>query len=182
MANHPHDSSRPVSAAVKLAVEIYREEGDIEHLRRALSPRMRTFCEEYVVDFNATAAAIRAGYAQAYADRQAYALTHHDGCIAFIDYLSSSKESKIVSISPDYVIQKVTEIVTKEGSKDGDKLRGLELLARHLGMFIDRQEITGRDGEAIQIENQRVEEESQDFARLLNGLRKKDKETNKGLN
>jgi phage terminase small subunit len=181
MANHPHDSKRPPSAAVKLAVEIYREEGDIEPLRRALSPRMRTFCEEYVVDFNATAAAIRAGYAQEYADRQAYVLNHHVGCIAYIDYLNSSKEAKIVSVSPDYVIQKVTEIITKAGSRDGDKLRGLELLARHLGMFVDRTEITGKDGDAIRIEQQKVEEEAEGFLNVIRRISdKSDKDKNKG--
>lgn len=178
MANHPHDKNRPESAAVKLGVEIYREEGDIEPLRRALSARQRAFCEEYVVDFNGTAAVKRAGYSHNYADRMASTLQRNDGVIAYIDYLTGSKEAKITAIDPDYVISKVTQIVSAEGSKDSDKLRGLELLARHLGMFIDRTEISGKDGEAIRIENQRIEEESENF---INNIRRiADKR--KGLN
>jgi len=175
-AKHPHDSRRPESAAVKLGVEIYREEGNVEPLRHSLTPRQRAFCEEYVVDFNGTAAVIRAGYSKNYADRQAHTLLKNEGVAAYIDYLTGSKEAKITAIDPDYVIAKVTEIITKEGSKDSDKLRGLELLARHLGMFIDRQEITGKDGGAIEVEQRRIEEEAQSFTHLINGMRKKAEE------
>lgn len=173
-ARHPHDSTRPVSAAVKLAVEIFREEGDIEPLRRALSPRQRRFAEEYVVDFNGTQAALRAGYASKYADRQASILMKHDGVIAFIDYLSASKEAKIISVTPDYVLAEVTRIISKEGAKDGDKLRGLELLARHLGMLRDRTEISGPDGGAIEIEK-KTKEAADDFINRLKVLQDKKK-------
>jgi hypothetical protein len=172
-AKHPHDSRRPESAAVKLGVEIFREEGDIEPLRHSLSPRQRAFCEEYVVDFIGKAAAIRAGYAIDYADRQASLLKKNAGVAAYIDYLSTSKEAKVVSLDPDYVIQRITAIINKEGTRDGDKLRGLELLARHLGMLRDKTEISGPDGGAIEVEQRRVEEEAEDFTHLIKNIAKK---------
>ena len=132
--------------------------GDMELLRKRLTVRQARFCDEYVVDFNATAAAIRAGYATKWADRQAHMLMLKDEVRAYIDHLSQSKEAKIVSVDPDYVLQRVMEIVNKEGAKDGDKLRGLELLARHLGMLRDKTEISGPDGGALEIE-QRTKEE-----------------------
>ena len=169
-AKHPHDASRPENAAVVKALEA----GDMDALAIALSPMQLGFCREYVVDHNGTAAALRAGYAPTYADRQAHILMRHKGVRAMIDHLTLSKEAKIVSVSPDYVIQKVTEIVTKDSAKDGDKLRGLELLARHLGMFIERQEITGKDGGPLEIERrQKIEEEAENFTNFLKGLSKR---------
>lgn len=171
-ARHPHDSRRPESAAVKLGVEIFREEGDIEPLRHALSPRQRAFCEEYVVDFNATAAYIRAGYSKNFADRAASNLLKNAGVAAYIDYLTGSKESKIVSVDPDYVLNQVTAIISKEGAKDSDKLRGLELLARHLGMLTDKTESKVT---IDTVERQKVEEEANDFTNAMKALRDRNK-------
>lgn len=157
---------RPEKAAVQKAVEA----GDISALRTALTPMQRKFCEEYVIDMNATAACIRAGYSPKNAEKQAHLLMINCGVAYLIDDLMRSKEAKITSVDPDYIVQKIVSIVNKEGAKDGDKLRGLELLARHLGMFIDRQEITGKDGEAIRVQQQKVAEEASRFDDLLRKL------------
>ena len=166
MANHPHDSKRPESQAVRRALEA----DDIEALKLALTARQRAFAHEYIVDFNGEKACVRAGYATKWPNRQAYILKQHKGIARYIDYLSQSKEAAITAIDPDYVIAKVTAIISKEDTKDGDRLRGLELLARHLGMFIDRTEITGRDGEAIAVEQRRVEEDAQSVVHLLKSM------------
>lgn len=166
MANHPHDKDRPESQAVAAAVAA----GDMEALRAALSPRMRAFCEEYIVDFNGSAAYIRAGYAVKWSDRGASQLFRNAGIRAYIDHLTRSKEAKITAITPDYVIQKVTSIISS-ADKDSDKLRGLELLARHLGMFIERTEITGKDGGPI--EQKQVVEDVNDFTQMISNLRKR---------
>lgn len=164
-AHHPHDASRPEPAAIRKALA----NNDIEALYKALTVRQRRFAEEYIIDFNGSAAAIRAGYAIPHSDKQAHTLLSHKGVSAYIDHLSRSKEAKIVSISPDYVLKQVTDIISNTETKDGDKLRGLELLARHLGMFIDRTEITGKDGGAIAIEK-KAEEDAQNFTHLLKSL------------
>lgn len=158
--------TRPARKAINKALA----KGNVEKVRQALTPRQRRFCEEYVLDFNATAAAIRAGYATKWADRQAHLLMKNEGVAFLIDELSRSKEAKIMSIDPDYVLQRITAIINKEGARDGDKLRGLELLARHLGMLTDKTEITGKDGEAIRIEQQRVNQESENFLNLVKRL------------
>lgn len=144
------------------------EENDIVSLYKGLTVRMRRFAEEYVIDFDGKAAAIRAGYATKWADRQAHLLLRHEGVAAYIDSLSRTKENKIVSVDPDYVIQRVLEIIGKDGAKDSDRLRGLELLARHLGMFVDRTELTGKDGGPL--ETRVVEQEAQNFTNLLKQL------------
>jgi phage terminase small subunit len=146
----------------------------MEALKLALSPLQRRFAEEYNLDFNGSAAAIRAGYAPSFSDRQAHILLKHKGVAALIDHLGRSKAAAITSVSPDYVIQQVTAIIGKPDAKDGDRLRGLELIARHLGMFIERTEITGKDGGPLSIEHQKkVEEEAQNFNTLLKGLSKR---------
>lgn len=146
----------------------------MEALRASLSYRQRRFCEEFVIDYNGAAAARRAGYAKKNADIQANQLMNHVGTKAYIDYLDNNKQAKIMSIDPDYVIQKIVSVVNRENAKDSDKLRGLELLARHLGMFIERTEISGPDGEAIQIE-QKAKEDAQKFLETLKSMtRKKD--------
>lgn len=139
----------------------------------ALTVRQRRYAEEYIIDFKGAAAAIRAGYSPNHADKQAYILSQHKGVAAYIDHLARQKAGSIVSVDPDYVIQKVTAIVNKDDATDGNRLRGLELIARYLGMFIDRTEITGKDGGAIQ--TQQIEEEAKSFTDLLKTLR--DKET-----
>lgn len=139
-ARHPHDATRPARQNVVLAIAA----DDIEEVIRCLSVRQRRFAEEYVIDFNGTAAAIRAGYATKWADRQSHLLRNNKGVSFYIDHLTKTKVNKIMSVDPDYVIQRVTAII--DGStRDGDKLRGLELLARHLGMFTDKAEITTID-------------------------------------
>lgn len=167
-AKHPHDASRPEPQKVLRAIE----NDDIDALRLALTPRQRRFAEEYTVDFNGQAAAIRSGYSTNYADRQAFLLLRHKGVAYLIDHLLRSKEAKITAINPDYIIQKITEIISKEGARDSDKLRGLEMLAKHLGMFIDRTEITGKDGGAIELE-QRTKEEAEGFLANLKLLQER---------
>ena len=141
----PHNAKRPLPAGIKKALD----NKDIEGVISKLTLRMRHFAEEYIIDFKGGAAAVRAGYSPRNADQQAYTLMNHAGILAYIEHLSKSKANKIMSVSPDYVLSEVTRIISAIGTKDGDKLRGLELLARHLGMFVDRTEITGKDGGPI---------------------------------
>jgi phage terminase small subunit len=164
MKKHPHDASRPARKSVLAAVA----DSDTEALALALSPRQRAFAREYVVDFNGSAAAVRAGYSVKYPDRQASQLMKNPGVAAYIDDLTQSKQAKLISVDPEYVVAQVTAIISKADTKDGDKLRALELLARHLGMFIERTEISGKDGEAIEIK--KIEEDVADFTRTIAGL------------
>lgn len=175
-ARHPHDASRPESRAIKNALA----SGDMDQLELALSPRQRAFCHEYIVDFNGSAAAIRAGYSTKYPDRQAHLLLKNKGVAAYIDFLSRSKEAQIVSVNPDYVIQQITSIISKDTARDADKLRGLEMLARHLGMFVDRTEISGKDGEAIKY--QEIAVEADDFTRKILEMAKRKKPDLKVVN
>lgn len=160
---------RPERESTKKALA----EGDIEKVIETLSDMQRRFAEEYVTDFNGAGAVVRAGYSKNYPDRQANVLLNHDGVSAYIDYLIKRNAAKIMSVDPDYVLREITRIVSKDNAKDSDKLRGLELLARHLGMFIDRTEISGPDGGAIKHEE--IQNEADAFQRRIASIAKRNR-------
>jgi phage terminase small subunit len=172
-AKHPHDSKRPEPAAVRRALE----KNDREALKIALTPRQRRFCEEYILDFNGSAAAVRAGYSVNSVDKQAYTLLHHKGVSAYIDHLTRSKEAKVMSVNPDYLLQRLSDIMNKDEARDGDKLRAIEMYMKHLGMFVDRQEITGKDGGAIEVQEQRIQQDVDSLVSTIKRMGQKDATT-----
>lgn len=169
-ARHPHNAKRPPSAAVKAALA----GKDIKALVDALTVRQKRFAEEYAVDFNKAGACARAGYSKSYADRQGHLLFKHPGIAAYIDHLTRSKESKIIAVDPDYLIGQLTDIISNQSTKNSDKIRSIELLMKHKGMFIERTEISGPDGEAIEIK--KVEDDIADFTTAIRKLAKRTKD------
>lgn len=165
-ANHPHDASRPARATTRRAID----SGDIEAVMDTLSPRQRRFCEEYVLDFNGSAAAIRAGYSTKYPDQQASILLRNAGVAAVVSHLMASKEARITSVNPEYVIQRIVKAIALAEEKEQLMaiFRGAELLARHLGMLTDKTEIKGE----IDVNDKRkVDEEAENFTNLMKKLR-----------
>lgn len=163
-ARHPHNAKRPPSKAVKAALA----GKDIKALVEALTVRQKRFAEEYSVDFNKAAACARAGYSRSYSDRQGHLLFKHPGIAAYIDHLTRSKESKIIAVDPDYLIGQLTDIIGNQETKNSDKIRSIELLMKHKGMFIERQEITGKDGGPI--ETRETQDAADDLARSIASL------------
>lgn len=144
------------------------EEKQQQALEDAMTVRQLAFCKEYPFDFNATQAAIRAGYDEKHAQAISHNLMQYRGIKKLIEIYTETQSRKITKIDKDYIIQKVTEIVST-ASRDSDKLRGLELLARHLGMFIERTEISGPDGEAIKFQEE-TEKKAQDVVSQLRSM------------
>ena len=103
-----------------------------------------------MTDLNATQAAIKAGYSKKTAQEQSSRLLSNVIIQKHIEKLRE-KQTKRTEIDADYVIKGILEVVTAEGVKHNDKLKGLELLGRHLAMFIDRQRIAGEDGGPVPI-------------------------------
>lgn len=148
------------------------EKGDIQGAIDSLTGLQRAFCEEYLVDLKPTQAAIRAGYAEKYANRQAFQLMENPAIRMCIDALRAER-AKNSDITKDFVLQEINRTI-RAAQSDGNHnatLRGLELLAKHLGMFIERTEISGPDGEAIKME-QKVKQDVADFTSRLSRLAK----------
>ena len=74
-------------------------------------------------------------------------------------------------VTPEWVLGKIKNVViaAEADQKYNDVLRGLEMLGRHHGLFVDRTEITGKDGEAIQMEK-KVTEDAESFTSAIAGL------------
>lgn len=105
-----------------------------------LTDKQKRFCEEYLIDLNATQAAIRAGYSKKTADRIA---SENLKKLEIQNYLNGlmEKRSEDTGITAEKVVKELeiiafsdVEITAKE------KIKALELLGKHLGMFVERKD------------------------------------------
>jgi phage terminase small subunit len=159
------------------SVEALVAVGDFEGVRNRLTVLQRRWCEEFLLDFDATKAARRAGYKAKDIHKQAYQLLHHTGCTAYREYLEREARKDVEGnvLDKEYVVKKALAGIQSAQEKGNLSayFRGLELLARHLGMFVDKTEISGPDGEAIKIEQQ-AREEAENLISTLQKLSKKE--------
>lgn len=143
-----------------------------------LSPKMARFVEEYLLDLNASAAVIRAGYKTRNNNRIGAELLRHPLVRKELDAHMSERRERM-ELNADYVLTKLVNIVENtEKGNPAAALRGLELLGKHLGLYRDRTEISGPDGGAIETE-QRVKEDVHDFTARIAGLAKRTGTDNK---
>lgn len=139
-----------------------------------LTEMQRKFCEEYLEDLNGTRAAVRAGYASKGANNQAAQLMRNPKIKAHIEELIEERRRNS-KVTEDYVLRKIVRTLERcEKTDDFNPtavLRATELLARHLGMFTEKQEISGPGGGAIQME--KVQNDATDFTRSIARLAKR---------
>ncbi len=104
-----------------------------------LTAKQDTFCRQYLVDLNATAAARRAGYSARNADKIGSELLGKTGVAARISELQA-EAAKRNEITLDDVIQMLVEDRrdAKAAGQHGPAVRAAELLGKHLGAFTDR--------------------------------------------
>ena len=141
-----------------------------------MTPRQQRFVEEYLIDLNATQAAIRAGYSPKTAGQMGDENLKKPQIKAAID-AAMAERSKRTEISQDYVLNVIKEtvercsqavpVLDKKGqpvfvkTPDGELhpaykyepfavLKGAELLGKHLGLFTDKMELSGKNGGPIE--------------------------------
>lgn len=121
----------------------------------ALNAKQNRFVEEYPVDLNATQAAIRAGYSK----KTAYSIGQRllkDVEIQEAIQKAMKDGSERTGITQDKVVEELGKVAFAEAHdytdadlKYGNKLKALELLGKHLGMFEKRDSYDVEDvGEA----------------------------------
>ncbi len=111
-----------------------------------LTSKQRLFISEYLVDRNATQAAIRAGYSAKTADRQGYRLLRNAEIRAAVESSTQARTERL-ALSADYVLKGIRETIlqARTAAQYGSALRGYELLGKHLGMFKEQATDTGED-------------------------------------
>lgn len=146
-----------------------------------LTPKQRLFVEEYLKDLNATKAAIRARYSEKTAHSAGPRMLENVDVMAAIK-AAMDKRSERTAITQDYVLNKIVETIercsqaepvmefdkdTKEMVATGEwkfeypgVLKGCELLGKHLKLFTDRVEHSGKVGWLEILNKQIADEES----------------------
>ncbi|MDE9437848.1 terminase small subunit [Xenorhabdus bovienii] len=77
--------------------------------REKMTTKQKTFCREYLVDLNATQAAIRAGYSAKRASELGYQLMQKPYVVALIDELKQKRNQQL-GIDAHYVLMRLVEI------------------------------------------------------------------------
>ena len=107
----------------------------------SLNARQTAFAQEYLIDKNATQAAIRAGYSKRTADVQASRLLSN----VKVDQVVTSELAKMsedAGITAEAVIVTIKRLL-KTAEDNGNvhaALKACDMLAKHLGMYIERIE------------------------------------------
>ena len=121
-----------------------------------LTDKQRTFVAEYLVDLNATQAAIRAGYSVKTAGSIGEENLRKPEIQAAIAKAQAERAEKTQRTALD--VLKDIQDVSKEARDGGDlktALKGYELEGKHLGMFTERINLTGNLDLAVAIEEGR---------------------------
>lgn len=168
-AEGPKISKKKQKYRMKPTIQAALDAGNVQEVIDNLTVRQKRFVEEYVIDFNGTAAVARAGYNTNNANRLAHEMLQHPGIRAAIDAVTLDRASE-TTIQPDYVMNKIRKTIEKAELDNNHNavLRGCEIMARALGMFIERKEISGPNGDAIKYEQ--VKEAADGFTRAINNL------------
>ncbi len=119
----------------------------------SLTPKQARFVEEYLIDLNATQAAIRGGYAKKSADVEGSRLLVNARVAAALA-AAQAKRAERTEITADYVLAAIKNTIeqckgTGEHSNPNAVLKGAELLGRHLAMFTDKKTVTHLDGDRL---------------------------------
>lgn len=166
------EDAKPIDNAPQIAQEAVEEIPRLPDGPKPLRPltaKIQRFCDEYIIDLNASAAAKRAGYSEKTADRQGHRLLKKVEVDNYIKQLMEKREER-TTITQDYVLKGITELIErciqavpvfdKEGNETGEyrmqataAFKGYELLGRHMKMWTDKVEHGGIPGQPIEIKD-----------------------------
>lgn len=127
-----------------------------------MKERQRRFADEYLIDLNAEAAAVRDGYSPRYARGNAYKLVAKSGIKEYIEKRMAEKESELIADQNEVLRyltavmrgESTSEEIIVEGIGDGrskarklektpsekDRLKAAELIGKRYGLFTDKIE------------------------------------------
>ena len=115
-----------------------------------LTEKQKRFCEEYLIDLNAKRAYLVA-YPSVKKEKTAASaaarMLKNVNIQKFLQELKQERESRVL-VSQDDVINAIQEIAFDVSEKAKDRLRALELLCRHFGMFDQKDELDKEEQKA----------------------------------
>lgn len=150
--------------------------------KRGLTDKQKRFCDEYLVDCNATQAAIRAGYSKKTAHAIGDENLRKPAIRACIDARMAEKESELIA-TQDEVLKYLTSVMrgesmavdlavegqgkgiskargVKKAPSELDRLKAAEQLSRCYGLYTDKERLA-IEREKLELEKQRLELERQ---------------------
>lgn len=140
-----------------------------------LTDKQKRFCDEYLIDLNATQAAIRAGYSERTARKIGQENLTKPDIRQYIDQRMAEKESALIACQ-DEVLKYLTSVmrgesqsteIVVEGLGDGiseareiqkrpsekDRLKAAELLGKRYSMFKEKLEVSGMQEEISKLDD-----------------------------
>lgn len=118
----------------------------------ALTDKQRRFVDEYLVDLNATQAALRAGYSEKTCNEQGSRLLANASVKKAI-HLAQAKRAERLEITADKVLADIEKIkqdaMSASFDANGNKamsnhaaaLKAAELQGKHLGMWVEKSKV-----------------------------------------
>lgn len=107
-----------------------------------LNERQKAFCEHYAACFNATEAAVKAGYSKKTAYSIGQRLLKNVEIQNYLQTLTeAAKTGRIATI--DEVLTYLSDTMRNEEEQTKERTKAAELLGKRYGMFIERREIGG---------------------------------------
>lgn len=137
-------------------------------MAQELNAKQTRFCEEYIIDLNAKQAAIRAGYSEKTSGEMGYENLNKPQIADRIAELKAGRSAK-TEITAEYVLSSLYKVAERcmqeeavkgqDGEVSGEYKfehsganKSLELLGKHLGLFVERKELSGPGGNPIEVD------------------------------
>lgn len=128
-----------------------------------MTDKQRRFADEYLIDLNATRA-YKAAYPSVKRDETAAAaasrLLSYVNVQAYIREHMQQRQER-VQITQDEVVNALKELAFN-ADKDADRIRALELLGKHLGLFDPRKDQLDREEQEARIAKLRADTKTQE--------------------
>jgi len=109
-----------------------------------LTAKQAAFVNEYLIDLNATQAAIRAGYSTKTAGKIGFENLQKPEIAAAVAE-AQAERADTTHLSAEWVLERLKREAEGEGpdTNSAARTKALDLLGRHLALFIDRVEQSG---------------------------------------
>lgn len=135
-----------------------------------LTEKQRRFCEEYLIDLNATRAYM-AAYPSTKKESTAaacsYKLLRNAQIQKFLQELKQERQER-VQVSQDEVLEAIQSIAFDINEKSKDRLKALEMLCKHLGLFDQKKDELDRKEQQARIAKLEREAAAEDETNEIN--------------